>query len=83
MSAAKWLRFAVLASFSGLFFRLFYIRYWKHRDCIAAAKSSCVTAEGDNLIAAGAFWFLPAIVFACFAIWTLGKRSRLRSRTSR
>jgi len=79
MSAAKWIRFAVLLSFSGLFFWLFYIRYWKHRDCIAAAKSSCITPEGENLIYAGAFWILPAIVFALFALFAL--RSRTSSRT--
>ncbi len=74
MSAAKWIRFAVLAAFGGLFLWLFYVRYWKHRDCIAAAKSSCVTPEGDNLIAMGAFWLVPGLIFFLFAFLTLGKR---------
>jgi hypothetical protein len=75
MGAAKWIRFAVLLSFAVLFFWLFYIRYWKYRDCIAAAKSSCVTPDGNNLISAGAFWIVPAIIFAVFALWMIRKRS--------
>ena len=75
MGAAKWIRFAVLLSFAFLFFWLFYIRYWKYRDCIAAAKSSCVTPDGNNLISAGAFWIVPAIIFAVFALWMIRKRS--------
>jgi hypothetical protein len=78
MGAAKWIRFAVLSLFAGLFLWLFYIRYWKHRDCIAAAKSSCVTPEGENLISAGAFWIVPAIIFALFALWMLRKRMPAR-----
>lgn len=75
MGAAKWIRFAVLILFAGLFFWLFYIRYWKYRECIAAAKSSCVTPEGDNLISAGAFWIVPAFTFVFFALWALRNRS--------
>lgn len=67
MGAAKWIRFAVLCCFAGLFFWLFYARYWKYRDCIAAAKSSCVTPEGENLITMGAFWIVPAVLFAIFS----------------
>lgn len=78
MGAAKWIRFAVLALFASLFFWLFYIRYWKYRDCIAASKSSCVTSEGDNLISAGAFWIIPAIVFVFFALWTVRRRKATR-----
>ena len=74
MGIAKWIRFAVLGSFAFLFFWLFYIRYWKYRDCIAASQSSCVTPAGDNLIPAGAFWILPAMIFACFALLALRKR---------
>jgi hypothetical protein len=81
MSAVKWIRFAVLSLFSVLFFWLFYIRYWKYRDCIGAAKSSCVTPEGDNLISAGVFWIVPAVVFACFALWTLRRRPSVKPRT--
>jgi hypothetical protein len=73
MGAAKLIRFAVLISFAGLFAWLFYVRYWSFRDCIAAAKSSCVTPAGDNLIGGGAFWIVPAIVFALLAALTLRK----------
>jgi hypothetical protein len=76
MGAAKWIRFAVLIAFSGVFFWLFYARYWLHRDCIAAAKSSCVTPAGDNLILGGAFWIVPALLFLLFAAMTLRKSRR-------
>jgi len=80
MEAAKWIRFAVLASFSALFFWLFYVRYWNFRDCIEAAKSSCITPQGDNLIPAGAFWILPALLFLVLSIWNL--KSSVKARPS-
>lgn len=79
MGAAKWIRFAVLMSFSGLFFWLFYIRYWKQRACIEAAKSSCVTPEGDSLIGGGLFWLVPAVLFALLAVFTLRKDVRAQA----
>ena len=48
---------------SSFFFYLFYVRYWKWRDCIEAANSSCTTPDGDILIGGGAFWIVPAVVF--------------------
>jgi hypothetical protein len=48
---------------SAFFFYVFYVRYWKWRDCIEAARSSCITPEGDSLIGAGAFWIVPAVLF--------------------
>lgn len=74
MGAAKLIRFAVLISFAGLFAWLFYIRYWSYRDCIEAAKSSCVTPSGDNLIGGGVFWIVPAIIFTLFAARTLRRK---------
>lgn len=75
MRNAVWaMRFAMLASFAALFAWLFYVRYWKFRDCIDAAKSSCITSAGDNLIGGGMFWAVPAILFALFALWTLGRK---------
>lgn len=71
MGAARWIRFAVLMSFAALFLWLFYARYWRHRDCIAA---SCGATEGHNLVSMGAFWIVPALLFALFALTTL-KRS--------
>lgn len=58
-----------------LFFAwLFYIRYWKYRDCIDAAESSCVLPDGDNLTGGGVVWGLFAVLFALAAIvsWLFG-----------
>ena len=53
---------------SALFGWLFYIRYWKWRDCIAEALSSCITPEGDNLTSGGMLWGLFAFVLAAAAL---------------
>jgi hypothetical protein len=53
---------------------VFHVRYWAWRDCIAAAASSCVTDDGDNLTSGGAFWAIPAIGFAVAAIASLRRR---------
>lgn len=76
MGAAKWIRFAVLLSFSGLFFWLFYLRFWKPRACTDAAQSGCATPAGDSLIGGGAFWIVPAILFVLLAALTLRKGAR-------
>jgi hypothetical protein len=47
---------------------LFYERYWKWRDCILEAASSCVTPDGQNLIAGGMLWGLLAAVLAAAAL---------------
>ena len=67
--------FALLALFFGW---LFYIRYWKYRDCIEAAKSSCVLPDGDNLTNGGAFWGLFATLFAIGALvsWLFSRPRR-------
>jgi hypothetical protein len=51
-------------SLSGLFAWIFYIRYWKWRECIEQALSSCITPDGANLIGGGRFWIIPAVLFA-------------------
>ncbi|WP_354042425.1 hypothetical protein [Devosia sp. UYZn731] len=56
------------------FFWLFLTRYWFHRDCIEAAASSCVMPDGTNLIAGGALWIVPSVVFALLAMLTLRRR---------
>ena len=48
---------------AGFFAWAFYVRYWRWRECIDEASSSCVTPDGDNLTAGGAFWLLPACIF--------------------
>lgn len=57
--------FSLLTSFFGW---LFYVRYWKYRDCIDAAESSCVLPDGDNLTNGGVVWGLAAVVFALMAL---------------
>jgi hypothetical protein len=51
-------------SLSGLFICLFYVRYWKWRECIEEAMSSCATPDGDVLIGGGRFWIVPSALFA-------------------
>ncbi len=62
-------------SLSAFFVYVFYLRYWKWRDCIEAAASSCTTPDGANLIAGGSIWAFPAILFA-----VLGARMIMKSR---
>lgn len=59
--------FAVLAAGSTW---LFHLRYWLYRDCIEAALSSCVTADGDNLTPGGMVWGGFAFVFLLLALLT-------------
>ena len=66
---------------SFFFFYVFYVRYWKWRDCIEAAASSCITPEGDILIGGGTFWIVPAVVFLLlFAVilgWNFWRKRRV------
>jgi hypothetical protein len=61
-----------------LFAWLFYIRYWRYRDCIEAAQSSCVLPDGDNLTGGGFVWGLFAILFAIAGLvaWLLSRPRR-------
>ena len=59
-----------------LFGWLFYTRFWKWRDCIAEAASSCVTPDGDNVIGAGALWIIPAGICLLFALLALLRKKR-------
>ena len=71
--------FPGIFSLLALFFAwLYYERYWKWRDCIEAAESSCVLPDGDNLTGGGMVWGLFAIVCAIVALvsWLLSRRSR-------
>src|SRR5262245_38361002 len=58
---------AINFTISAFFAWLFYARYWKWRDCIREAMSSCITPDGANLIGGGAMWALPAAGFAVAA----------------
>ncbi len=50
----------------------FYWRYWRYRDCIAQALSSCyATDEGEyanNATIGGVIWAIPAVFFALLLI---------------
>lgn len=61
---------------AGGFAWLFITRYWLYRDCIDAAKSSCITPDGDNLIEGGSMWIVPAVIFAVLALLKLPWRRR-------
>jgi hypothetical protein len=68
-------RFAagLLLVLAGAFGWLFYERYWKWRECIREALSSCLTPDGDNLTAGG---MLRGVIAAILAVAAL--RSALR-----
>ena len=61
---------------AGGFVWLFITRYWLYRDCIEAAKSSCITPDGANLIEGGSMWIVPAVVFAVLALLKLPRRRK-------
>ena len=63
--------FPAIFSLLTLFFAwLFYERYWKWRDCIEAAESSCILPDGDSLTGGGMAWGLFAILCALAALVT-------------
>jgi hypothetical protein len=53
---------------------LWYERYWKWRDCIAAAESSCVLPDGDNLTGGGMVWGVFAVLCALGVLLSLVRR---------
>lgn len=55
---------------------LFYERYWKWRDCIHEALSSCLTPDGDNLTAGGMIWGVVAGILAIAAVGLALRRRR-------
>jgi hypothetical protein len=60
---------------AGLFFLwLFYERYWRWRDCIAAALSSCVTPDGESLTEGGMLWSPFAVAFVAAGAIRLARR---------
>lgn len=61
--------FPGIFSLLALFFAwLYYLRYWKWRDCIEAVESSCVLPDGDNLTGGGMIWGLVSILCAIVAL---------------
>ncbi|AUW40550.1 hypothetical protein CUJ84_Chr000128 [Rhizobium leguminosarum] len=59
---------SILAFLSIFFGWLFYERYWKFRDCISQALSSCLTPDGDNLTQGGSLWAGLAGLFLLLAV---------------
>ena len=53
---------------SAFFAYVFYERYWKWRDCIAQALSSCGIPESDNATSGGAIWLVPSVILLAVAI---------------
>ncbi|WP_372372736.1 hypothetical protein ACDI13_03930 [Alcaligenes faecalis] len=64
-SAIGLIMFSILA---GLFWWLFYERYYRYKGCIETAASSCLSAQGDNLIGGGMVWALPAFILSVIAV---------------
>jgi hypothetical protein len=62
---------ALLLALAAGFSWLFYERYWKWRECIHEALSSCITPDGESLIAGGMVWALPAGVLTAVALWRM------------
>jgi hypothetical protein len=67
MSRAR-LAAAGCLALAAFFAWLFYVRYWKWRDCIGEALSSCITPDGANLTSGGMLWGLIALVLAAAAL---------------
>ncbi len=67
------LLFIIFSMLAGLFWWLFYERYYRHQACIEAAASSCLTAQGANLTSAGMVWALPAFILSGLALYYLGR----------
>jgi hypothetical protein len=69
-----------LALVGALLTWLFYARYLKYSDCIAAAQSSCIVeyADGsvDNLTSGGFVWGLLAVPFWIAALLFLVRFAR-------
>ncbi|PKA45231.1 hypothetical protein CWR43_05470 [Rhizobium sullae] len=55
---------------------LFYERYWKFRDCISQALSSCLTPGGDNLTQGGSLWAGFAGLFLLLAMMSAWRALR-------
>ncbi|OYR15437.1 hypothetical protein CEV32_4709 [Brucella rhizosphaerae] len=61
---------------SAAFAYLYYERYWRWRDCIEEANSSCLTSDGSNLTSGGQLWGLIAVVFLLIGLRSLYRSHR-------
>lgn len=74
----KYVSVLTLALLSIVFGWLFYERYWKFRDCISQALSSCLTPDGDNLTQGASLWAGLAGLFFLLAVISAWRASRSR-----
>ncbi|NKK69079.1 hypothetical protein GFM13_01460 [Rhizobium leguminosarum bv. viciae] len=74
----KYVSVLILALLSIVFGWLFYERYWKFRDCISQALSSCLTPDGDNLTQGGSLWAGLAGLFLLLAVISAWRSFRSR-----
>ncbi|MBB2675744.1 UNVERIFIED_ORG: hypothetical protein GGE64_006000 [Rhizobium etli] len=73
----KYVSVLVSALLSIFFGWLFYERYWRFRDCISQALSSCLTPDGGNLTQGGSLWGGFAGLFLLLAMisaWRIFRR---------
>ncbi|PCK80506.1 hypothetical protein CPT34_12475 [Rhizobium sophoriradicis] len=73
----KYVSVLVSALLSIFFGWLFYERYWRFRDCISQALSSCLTPDGGNLTQGGFLWGVFAGLFLLLAMisaWRIFRR---------
>jgi len=75
--------FVACAAAAGFFWWAFHERYYRHRDCIEASASSCITPDGANLIGGGAVWSVVAGLFTCLSIYYFGVVLRRRRANGR
>ncbi|NKJ76278.1 hypothetical protein ELI54_00680 [Rhizobium ruizarguesonis] len=74
----RYVSVSILAFLSIFFGLLFYERYWKFRDCISQALSSCLTPDGDNLTQGGSLWAGLAGLFLLLAVISAWRAFRTR-----
>ncbi|PDV89340.1 hypothetical protein CO652_06855 [Rhizobium sp. H4] len=75
----KYVSVLVSALLSIFFGWLFYERYWRFRDCIYQASSSCLTPDGDNLTEGGSLWGVFAGLFLLLAMISAWRNFRRRN----
>ncbi|MBP6621668.1 MAG: hypothetical protein KA194_05200 [Alcaligenes sp.] len=63
----------IVSILAGFFWWLFYERYYQYKECIEAAASSCLTAQGDNLTSGGMLWAAPAMLLSGLALYYLAR----------
>ena len=88
MKAIFYLGLSIISgALSTLFTYAFYWRYWRYRDCIEQAVSSCyVTESGEytgNASVGGMIWAIPAVLFALLFVMNLFRLRRMFTQNHR